>query len=671
MALTQTYSKSGSNGYTLVLTITETATSIENNTSTLSYTLKLHSGNVNHFVDFGIGASLYMEGERVAYRDRDTAPQMSIGFNSSITLLSGTKTIAHTASGSKNVSLSWSMQMASTSYTPGNMPSSGSYSDTFTCTTIPRATTPTLSSSSVNIGDSVTISVSGRASTSFSHVLTYSIGSASGSIATLNTSTTSYSWTLPASIANQIPNATSGAVTITCTTKNGSTVVGSKNVTLTAKVPNTSTYQPTISNFAATEQNATVTGLNLGASYVVQGKSKVTISGTGSGKNGATIKTVTYSVAGKTVSSRENIPITTSGSVTISMTVKDSRGYSTTSSVTRTSLPYAAPSASTRKFFRANSSGTAQNTGEYLGYQIAAVYSYLNGKNTHTWALHVQQKGSQSWTSVASGNSGSASSPNYNINASGVSSSAVLGADNSYTARLTLTDAFGSTEFKADISTGFTTVDYNDSGKGIAFGKASEIDAFECNMSEELRGQFRIWGDILFDNVEQTGQRVVRFGNAAGSANHHDAAIVGGNPSTETGLGAYDFVNSAWIWQYKTGTQKLSLKDDGQLTLTYTSNNYVSSSSFGYVSAYRRSNVYMIRGNLEVTTAIPTGTNWTQIGSIGNYSAAYTEYLSVAAQNGSGVLAVRIEANGTISIANTSGSAVNGLCRFSSAIVCA
>lgn len=112
----------------------------------------------------------------------------------------------------------------------------------------------------------------------------------------------------------------------------------------------------------------------------------------------------------------------------------------------------------------------------------------------------------------------------------------------------------------------------------------------------------------------------------------------------------------------------LTTKNDGQLTLTYTSNTYVSSSSFGYVNAFRQSNVYTIRGNLEVTTVIPTGTNWTQIGSIGNYSAAYTEYLSVAAQNGSGVLAVRIEYNGTISIANTSGSAVSGYCRFSSAI---
>lgn len=658
-----TYEKSN-NGYILRLTVTETATNVETNKSTITYKLQLISGNVNHFLDFGVGATVVLDGTTVASRSRDNDPYLSIGFNSTLTLLSGSTQIAHNADGTKTISVGYTLNMASTSYTPGSLSGTGS----FTCATIPRATTPTLSASSVNIGSSVTISVSGRASTSFSHVLSYTIGSASGTIATLNTSTTSYSWTVPAALANQIPNAKTGTVSITCTTKSGSTTIGAKSVSLTITVPNTSTYQPSISSFTVTENNTTVSGLNLGSSYLVQGKSKITISGTASAKYNATIKTTSYSVSGKTYSSGSNISIpstsTSNVSVPISMTATDSRGYSTTSSATKTSLAYSAPKISAMNFYRSDSSGTQDATGEYLHYVFTGAISSLNSKNTNQWAVHVQQRGSSTWTQVAIGTG-------YTLNVSGTSSSAILGVDNSYTARITLTDSFGSYEYTMAVSTGYTTVDYRSTGKGIAFGKASEIDAFECNMSEELRGQFRIWGDILFDNVTQTGQRVIRFGNDSGSTNHHDAAIVGGNPSATTGIGAYDFVNSAWIWQYTTGTQKLSLMGDGQLTLTYTSNSYVSSSSFGYVSAYRRSNVYTIRGNLEVTTAIPAGTNWTQIGSIGNYSAAYTEYLSVAAQNGSGVLAVRIESNGTISIANTSGSAVSGLCRFSSAIPCA
>lgn len=655
-----TYEKSN-NGYILRLTVTETATNVETNKSTITYKLQLISGNVNHFLDFGVGATVVLDGTTVASRSRDNDPYLSIGFNSTLTLLSGSTQIAHNADGTKTISVGYTLNMASTSYTPGSLSGTGS----FVCATIPRATTPTLSASSVNIGSSVTIYVTGRASDTFSHVISYTIGSASGTIATLNTSTTSYSWTVPAALANQIPNAKTGTVSITCTTKSGSTTIGAKSVSLTITVPNTSTYQPSISSFTVTENNATVSGLNLGSSYLVQGKSKITISGTPSAKYNATIKTTAYSVSGKTYSSGANISIpstsTSNVSVPISMTATDSRGYSTTSSATKTALPYSAPKISAMNFYRSNSSGTQDATGEYLHYVFTGAISSLNSKNTNRWAVHVQQRGSSTWTQVAIGTG-------YTLNVSGTSSSAILGVDNSYTARITLTDSFDSYEYTMAVSTGYTTVDYRSTGKGIAFGKASEIDAFECNMSEELRGQFRIWGDVLFDNVAQTGQRVIRFGNDSNSTNHHDAAIVGGNPSATTGIGAYDFVNSAWIWQYTTGTQKLSLKDDGQLTLTYTTNTYVSSSAFGYVSAYRRSNVYTIRGNLEITTAIPAGTNWTQIGSIGNYSAAYTEYLSVAAQNGSGVLAVRIETNGVISIANTSGSAVTGLCRFSSAI---
>ncbi|MBR4743539.1 MAG: hypothetical protein IK082_05025 [Oscillospiraceae bacterium] len=647
-------------GYTLRLQITETATNVETNTSTISYKLQLISGNQYHFTDFGVGAEIKFDGTRVAYRGRDTVPYLSIGFNSTLTLLSGSKTVTHSSDGTKSIALAFTLDMADYYYTPGPMSGTG----TFTCTTIPRATTPTLSSSSANLGSAVTISVAGRASTSFSHVLTYSIGSASGSIATLNTSTTSYSWTLPATIANQLPNSTSGKVTITCTTKSGSTTIGSKTVTLTANVPNNSTYNPSISSFSVTEQNATVSALNLGSSYLVQGKSVISISGTPSAKYGATIKSTTYSVGGTTVSSPTNISIKSSGSITISMTSTDSRGRSATSSSTKTSLAYSAPQVTAMNFFRSDANGNQDNSGEYLHYVFTGAITSLNSKNANTWALHIQRSGQSTWTSVASGTG-------YTLNVSGTSSSALLDVDYSYTARLTLTDSFGSSVFTYTVSTGYTTVDYRSTGKGIAFGKASEIDAFECNMEEYLRGGFHIYGNIAFDEAAQTGERYIRFGNASTSTNHHDIQLVGGNPNSVYGFQFYDRVNLIRVMGYNTSTQYLSFINDGTLSKTYTTNTYVSSTAFSYLQAYRRSNVYIIRGNVEVTTAIPTGTNWTEIGKLSPFSSLYTEYITVASQNGSGTIAVRIETDGTISIANTNGTAVSGLCRFSCAIVCA
>lgn len=98
-------------------------------------------------------------------------------------------------------------------------------------------TTPKLSASSVDLGSSITINLSSRLLSSYTHTLTYSFGSASGTIAT-KTSGSSVSFTPPISLAAQIPSAMSGTMTITCTTYTSSgTSLGSAAVSLTVKVP--------------------------------------------------------------------------------------------------------------------------------------------------------------------------------------------------------------------------------------------------------------------------------------------------------------------------------------------------------------------------------------------------------------------------------------------------
>lgn len=94
----------------------------------------------------------------------------------------------------------------------------------------------------MTMGSAGTITIS-RASSSFTHTLTYSFGNTSGTIIT-KTTATSVKWTPPLSLASQIPNATSGTCTITCTTYNGNTNIGSKTCTLTVSVP--ASVKPTI-----------------------------------------------------------------------------------------------------------------------------------------------------------------------------------------------------------------------------------------------------------------------------------------------------------------------------------------------------------------------------------------------------------------------------------------
>ena len=79
-----------------------------------------------------------------------------------------------------------------------------SYSQTLS--TIPRASNPSLSSSLVIMGDSITV-YTNRASSNFTHVLYYQIGS--GGWNTIATEIgTNKSWTVPLSLANSTPNST-------------------------------------------------------------------------------------------------------------------------------------------------------------------------------------------------------------------------------------------------------------------------------------------------------------------------------------------------------------------------------------------------------------------------------------------------------------------------------
>ena len=138
MALqTRTYTQS-SNTFTLELTLVEQSTSTAGNSSTLSYTLKLKSTTKN-FAQYGVGAAVKLDNQTVAVRDRGSAPKITLGTYSEVTLLSGTRTVAHQSDGSKSMSLAYSLDMASASYTPGAMSGSG----TMTLTKIPRGATIT------------------------------------------------------------------------------------------------------------------------------------------------------------------------------------------------------------------------------------------------------------------------------------------------------------------------------------------------------------------------------------------------------------------------------------------------------------------------------------------------------------------------------------------------
>ena len=99
------------------------------------------------------------------------------------------------------------------------------------------------------------------------------------------------------------------------------------------------------------------------------------------------------------------------------------------------------------------------------------------------------------------------------------------------------------------------------------------------------------------------------------------------------------------------------------LTLTRTNNSFVDSTSFGRLSAWRQGGWYWIFFNLAVTTA-GTTSDWVEIGSIANYSAASSIYVTIpGVSDGSSVLTLYITDSGKINIYCGTGTLKTGFYR--------
>ena len=235
--------------------------------------------------------------------------------------------IAHTPDGSKSFTISG---FSGWIYESGTTYASA---QTFTLPTIPRASS--VSCSSANIGSNATITIN-RASTSFTHTLTYSFGSLSGTIAT-KTSSTNISWTIPTTFYGQIPNSKSGTGTITCDTYNGSTLIGSKSTSFTATVSE-SASKPTLSP-TVSDSNATTTALTGNSSKFIKYYSNASVATGAQARNSATLKSQKITCGAKSITSASGtINAVESGSFTFSAT--DSRGYTTTQTVNKTLIEY-------------------------------------------------------------------------------------------------------------------------------------------------------------------------------------------------------------------------------------------------------------------------------------------------------------------------------------------
>lgn len=502
---------------TLKFSWAQASQSIANNNTVVSWTLQLIAGSSGKISSTASKDwSVTVNGTK--YSGTNT---VGISNNSTKTLASGKTTIAHSADGTKSFSYSFSQEFGITF--SGSSIGTKSGSGTGTLNTIPRATTPTLSASSVNMGGAVTINTP-RASSSFTHDLAYAFaGSSYVSIAT--GVTTSRSWTVPLSLASSIPNATSGTVTIRCITKNGGTTVGTKTVLLTAKVP--SSVAPTISSVTLSEATA---GIAEQFGAFIQHKSKVKATIAAAGAYGSTIKSYSTAFSGKTYTgaSWTSGTVTQSGSLSMVTTVTDSRGRTAKRTTTVSILAYNPPKVSAFHVARYDANGNADSDGIYLSATYAYSVTSLGGKNTAAMSISWKKATGTAWTELRKGTALSA-------NTTVKPTTPTFSLDYQYDVRITVTDWFGSTAtYMAVLPSGAVIFDIKADGKGISFGKTCEREGVDFGWSPKgavfgLDGvtEFIPSGGNLNDYVEP---------GIYGILGNTDAATLKNRPTNNAGL---------------------------------------------------------------------------------------------------------------------------------------
>ena len=457
---------------TLKFNWTQVGQSTVNNYTTINWSLQLVAGSAGQIISSAskawrvtINGTTYSGSNSVA-----------IGNNATITLASGQTTIAHNADGTKSFDYSFSQEFNITF--AGVAVGTKSGSGTGTLNTIPRATTPTLSVTSADMGATITIRTP-RASTGFTHDLAYSF--AGGAYVPIATGiATQQEWTIPLTLASSIPNTTNGTVTIRCITKNGGATVGTKTALLTAKVP--ATVIPSIDAITHAEAN---TGTIAGIGVYVQSKSKVKVTITASGAYNSTIKSYSSTFLGKTYSgaSFTTDTVTLGGSLSIVTTVTDSRGRTATRITTLSVLNYEAPKITAFHVARYTSSGEADPDGAYAWLRIAYSVTSLNSKNTATAKIEYKRSTDSTWSTLYT-------RTDRSLDTTLKPTSPTFSTDYQWDFRLTLSDAFtpsgSAATYTTYIPSGAVILDIKADGKGIAFFKTSMKDGVD--IAGELPG---------------------------------------------------------------------------------------------------------------------------------------------------------------------------------------
>lgn len=381
--------------YSLILRINEISYSVENNTSYVEWWVGIRS-NTQYHTHNGIPETFKVSVNGTQVLDQSFTPNVPAG--TLVGVKSGTVTISHDADGSKTISVSASFSGSNPGY---YAPITGSCSGTVKLTTIPRASSISIDSPSIECGNTININGS-SASKNFTHKIYATWNGKTSELTTISgTLTPTFSYTIPTAWEKDLPNSTSGIATFTLETFSGSTSVGSKSVNSTIKVR--SGVVPSIDSIKIADANSVCAGIG----QIVQSQSRLNFTITYSGAQGSTVTSVSTKFEGQTYndSSFTTGTVQGSGKLSYTITVTDSRGRTASKSGSVTVSAYSSPSLTNVTAKRANSSYVVDEaSGTYVLLHFKVGFTSLSNKNVTSFYIQYRASGATSWTKINSWN---------------------------------------------------------------------------------------------------------------------------------------------------------------------------------------------------------------------------------------------------------------------------
>lgn len=641
------------------IAITQNSQSITNNTS--SVTVKVNCSWTNGSYNAVVSAdgtpqpsgTLTIDGKNYTFNSNFNTSRKTSG---SQTLFTKTVTVSHASDGTKKLSCSASFN---THVSSGTVTTSASK----TLTTIPRKSTLTVGNGTLGIAQTLTVT---RKSTSFTHTIIAKCGTASTTICT-KSSSTSISFTPPIGWSSQNTTGTSVSVTYTITTYNGTSSVGSNAYTKTCSIP--SSVKPTCT---VAVSDATSYYETYGA--YVKGYSKFKVTVTPKQSYSSPIASYKTTANGSTYTSASFTTgvLKSSGTLSVSATVTDKRGRtSSAAKATATVLDYSPPAISKLTVGRCDLDGTANDQGEYVKVTFAYSISDLNGKNKSTYTLQCKKTSETEYVTppkyrktdnvVTPGDEGGYLDdyidgvqvevyvdtdgsekncvtidgvsyeilPMFSIDSNSGYWTFAADTGSSYDVVFTVTDNLSTTSKATSASTAFTLMHWKANGLGMGIGKVSEED-YCLDVGFKLRMSGGLLPIVLEANTDLNEKRDpgMYVGENVSTNNYANCPLTDGTFTLEViSGGSGTQVTQRLVRCHKTERQVYERTyysnkwgdwhEDwytGWKTATLSSafENYYSSGS--EAPKYRRSgNIVEIRGTVKPTADILYSTTYTNI----------------------------------------------------------